>query len=143
MMKRRRAADRPWLMALAVFAILFLIVYPFCLSAPYHADTAAYMLTVRHFLENHELEIFYPTRPFAGIVLIPLATWLGDKTLAATMALGFAATGVLGMLLFSALCRVGSSTSSCDARVKTPAGLRHGLSGQGSFSGFAEAPSAS
>ena len=84
------------LIALTGFGALFCLAYPFGLSAPYHADTAAYMLSVHHFLQTTELESFYPTRPLAGFLLIPLAPLLGDKTLPVTMALAFAAGGVLG-----------------------------------------------
>ena len=91
------------LIALGIFAFLFALAYPFCLSDPYHADTTAYMQTVRHFLTHHELKIFYSTRPAAGFLLIPLATWLGEKTLPATMAFGFASSGVLGLMVFRRL----------------------------------------
>ena len=88
------------LIALTGFGALFCLAYPFGLSAPYHADTAAYMLSVHHFLQTTELESFYPTRPLAGFLLIPLAPLLGDKTLPVTMALAFGAGGVLGAMVF-------------------------------------------
>ena len=123
MIQLRIIANRRWLIVLAGLGALFCLAYPFSLGAPYHADTAAYMLSVHHFLDTTELKSFYPTRPVAGFLLIGLAPLLGDETLPATMALAFAASGVLGTLVFWRLFKNGLVVAGFVVALFCPAAL--------------------
>lgn len=110
----------PWLVATLV---VFAAIYPVTLSEPYHYDTSAYMKTVKHFLASGEVQTFYRTRPMAGYALLPLATVMGEKTLALTMALAFACSATLTVRLFFRPIGLHAAAAGVAAALLAPAAL--------------------